>query len=88
MTAAMRLTTDSAASERRPTEPVSHQAAVFMPMVTIAAAIESHAKRVRLGWAAVIARHFSRDSSRIASATATGSGGSVVAGRPIWSASR
>src|SRR5512145_1415705 len=55
MAAAMRFTTDSAASERRPTEPVSHHAAVFMTIVTIAAAIESQAKRVRLGCVEVIA---------------------------------
>ncbi len=50
----MRLTTDSAASERSPTEPVSHQAAVFRAMVAIAAAIESQAKRVMLGGARVV----------------------------------
>src|SRR5699024_11776238 len=46
-TAATRLTVDSAASERRPTEPVSAQALVFRVMVTIAAQIDSQAYRVR-----------------------------------------
>ena len=46
--AARRFTIDSTASERRPTEPVSFHAVVFMPMVTIAAAMERSAKR----WAA------------------------------------
>ena len=48
MTAATRFTTDSAASERSPTDPVSHHATVFMAMVVTAAAIESQAKRVSL----------------------------------------
>src|SRR3954471_24220183 len=47
MTAATRLTTDSAASDSRPTEPVSRYAPVFSAMVTIAAAIDSHANRSR-----------------------------------------
>ena len=46
--AATRLTSDSMASESRPTEPVIHQATVFMAMVTSAAAMESQAKRARL----------------------------------------
>ena len=41
--AAMRLTTDSAASERRPTDPVSFQAASLRPIVTTAAPIERRA---------------------------------------------
>src|SRR6478736_3359066 len=46
-TAATRLTHDSSASESRPTEPVRKYAPAFMEIVTTAAAIESHAKRVR-----------------------------------------
>ena len=42
--AATRLTTDSRASERRPTDPVSRNAADFIAIVTTAAAIDSHAK--------------------------------------------
>src|SRR5699024_8511220 len=42
-TAATRLTTDSAASDSRPTDPVIHQAHVLRPMVTTAVATESHA---------------------------------------------
>ena len=41
--AAARFTIDSSASERSPTEPVSRQAAILSAMVTIAAAMESHA---------------------------------------------
>ena len=41
--AAARLTIDSSASDKRPTEPVSHQAAAFSAMVASAAAIESQA---------------------------------------------
>ena len=41
-TAATRLTTDSAASESRPTEPVTNHAVVFRAIVAAAAAIESH----------------------------------------------
>jgi uncharacterized protein len=41
------LTTDSAASERNPTDPVTSQAAVLSPIVVSAAAMESQAKRVR-----------------------------------------
>src|SRR4051812_14113362 len=47
MTAASRLTTDSAASESRPTDPVSRYAPAFSAMVTTAAAIDSHAYRSR-----------------------------------------
>src|SRR3954465_4257853 len=47
MTAATRLTTDSAASESRPTDPVSRYAPAFSAMVTTAAAIDSHAYRSR-----------------------------------------
>src|SRR3954470_9315652 len=46
--AAARLTSDSSASDSRPTEPVSHQASAFKAMVAMAAAIESQAKRSRL----------------------------------------
>ncbi len=50
--AATRLTTDSAASESRPTDPVIHHAKVFSAMVRSAAAIDSHANLVRsTGWA-------------------------------------
>ena len=42
-TAAARLTRDSAASERRPTEPVSAHAPLFSAMVVIAAPIDSQA---------------------------------------------
>jgi len=42
-TAAARLTSDSSASESRPTDPVSHHAAVFRPIVASAAAIDSQA---------------------------------------------
>ncbi len=41
--AATRLTLLSAASESRPTDPVSHQAPVLSTIVAIAAAIESQA---------------------------------------------
>jgi hypothetical protein len=41
-----RLTTDSIASESRPTDPVRRQATSFNPMVTTAAEMESHVKRV------------------------------------------
>jgi hypothetical protein len=41
--AAARLTIDSSASESRPTEPVSHQASAFRPIVASAAAIDSQA---------------------------------------------
>src|SRR5918995_1464559 len=44
-TAATRLTTDSAASENRPTDPVSRYAPSLRPMVITAAAIESTAYR-------------------------------------------
>src|SRR3954451_13683619 len=47
MTPATRLTTDSAASESRPTDPVSRYAPAFSVMVTTAAAIDSHAYRSR-----------------------------------------
>ena len=46
-TAATRLTTDSAASESRPTEPVSAHAPVFSVIVVIAAAIDNQANFVR-----------------------------------------
>ena len=45
--AATRLTSDSAASESRPTDPVIRQAKVFSAMVTRAAAMDSHANRLR-----------------------------------------
>ena len=47
--AATRLTTDSAASDSSPTDPVSSHAPDFRPIVTTAAAIDIHAYRVRLG---------------------------------------
>jgi len=43
MSAAARLTTDSAASERNPTEPVSRHAAALSAIVAAAAPIESAA---------------------------------------------
>ena len=46
MIAATRLTTDSIASDSKPTEPVSHQAKVFNAIVTTAAAMDSQAYRV------------------------------------------
>src|SRR6478735_276393 len=46
-TAATRLTTDSAASDSRPTEPVSRQAMTLRVMVTIAAAMDRYANRLR-----------------------------------------
>ena len=49
VTAATRFTTDSAASERRPTDPVSSHAAVLRAMVTTAAAMESQANRASDG---------------------------------------
>ena len=49
VTAATRLTNDSAASDSRPTDPVRSQAAVLSPMVATAAAMESHAKRASDG---------------------------------------
>ncbi len=51
MIAATKFTTDSIASESRPTEPVSQYAALFRPIVSSAVAIESHAKRVSDGGA-------------------------------------
>ena len=47
ISAPARLTKDSSASESRPTEPVSRYAIAFRPIVKIAAAMESQAKRVR-----------------------------------------
>src|SRR5256885_2880164 len=44
-TAATRLTSDSSASERRPTEPVIAYATAFKAMVARAVAMESQAKR-------------------------------------------
>ena len=46
MTAAMRLTTDSAASDSRPTEPVTAHASVLSAIVAIAAAIDSATSRM------------------------------------------
>ena len=46
-TAATRLTTDSAASDSSPTDPVICHATVFSAIVTRAAAIDSHANRLR-----------------------------------------
>ena len=40
-----RLTSDSMASESRPTESVSHQAPVFRPMVTSATTTETSSRR-------------------------------------------
>src|SRR5450759_705333 len=48
-TAATRLTTDSAASERSPTDPVSRYAPDFSAIVTTAAEIDSHANFVNPG---------------------------------------
>ena len=45
--AATRLTSDSAASDSSPTDPVTCQATVFRAMVTSAAAMDSHANRLR-----------------------------------------
>src|SRR5215203_5110419 len=45
--AAARFISDSSASDNKPTEPVNQYAAALSAIVTIAAAIESHAKRVR-----------------------------------------
>lgn len=42
-TAATRFTPDSRASESRPTDPVSAHATAFNPIVSTAAAIDSHA---------------------------------------------
>lgn len=47
ISAPARLTKDSIASERRPTEPVIKYAMPFRAIVEMAAAIESQAKRVR-----------------------------------------
>src|SRR5688572_25452406 len=47
MIAPARLTNDSSASESKPTEPVKKYAAAFNRIVKSAAAMESHAKRVR-----------------------------------------
>ena len=49
MSAPARFTSDSSASDSRPTEPVSRQATVFSSIVAIAAAIDSHANRVSEG---------------------------------------
>jgi hypothetical protein len=46
-TAAARLTNDSRASDNNPTEPVRKYALDFIVMVTIAAAIDNQAYRVR-----------------------------------------
>ena len=48
ITAATRLTTDSAASDSRPTEPVTHHAPTLSAMVTIAVATESQANFFRV----------------------------------------
>src|SRR5690625_602074 len=48
ITAATRLTTDSAASDSNPTEPVTHQAVTLSAMVTIAVATDSHANFFRV----------------------------------------
>ena len=45
--AATRLTSDSAASDSRPTDPVICHATVFRAIVTSAAAMDSHANRLR-----------------------------------------
>ena len=49
-TAATRLTTDSAASESRPTESVSSHAVVLSVIVATAAAIASHSSLYRRPW--------------------------------------
>jgi hypothetical protein len=54
-TALTRLTIDSAASEKRPTEPVSNHAAVLSAIVAIAAAIDSHRYRYRRGFTGAVA---------------------------------
>jgi hypothetical protein len=48
--AATRLTTDSAASESSPTDPVNDQAVVLRLIVATAAAIESQSMRLRRWW--------------------------------------
>lgn len=48
ITAATRLTTDSAASDNSPTDPVTHQATTLSAMVTIAVATDSHANFFRV----------------------------------------
>jgi hypothetical protein len=53
ISAPARLMKDSIASESRPTEPVSRYATALSAIVRIAAAIESHAKRVSDEWFAV-----------------------------------
>src|ERR1700750_2127014 len=47
--AATRLITDSSASDSKPTDPVNQYANPFRPMMTIEAAIDNQAKRVRDG---------------------------------------
>ena len=60
--AATRLTSDSKASERRPTEPVRRHAIVLRTIVIPAAAIESRAKRPDERGAAVLVAPHSSDA--------------------------
>src|SRR5699024_9482457 len=46
MTAVTRLTTDSRASDKKPTDPVTEAAIIFNPMVTTAAATERYMNRM------------------------------------------
>ena len=69
MTAPTRFTSDSIASDMKPTEPVSTYAAALSAIVTTAAAMESQAKRtsdlrgMSIGWLP-LAHHARGDSSR------------------------
>ncbi len=60
-----RLTSDSIASDSRPTEPVSHQASVFSAMVSTATPIDTRSQvcggTVLARWARVMARLMARD---------------------------
>jgi len=58
------VNTDSRASESSPTEPVRRYAPAFRPMVTTAAAMGSHAKRVRAGLRMGGGEQFKRDADR------------------------
>src|SRR5664280_1002263 len=87
--AATRFTTDSAASDSSPTDPVSSHAPDFRPIVTIAAAIDIHAYRVRLGreFTGIFSQHAgprsNRPSARDAAAydTAASAAGETVRAR-------
>jgi hypothetical protein len=48
------FTVDSSASESRPTDPVAHQAAIFIPNTTTLTTIDIHANFARFIWVLLI----------------------------------